>query len=1146
PIGQAGTIGASPNDMLNLQPVNLGTGRTAKFIAAGSDKTCAILDTNQLKCWGSNQYGALGLAVGNNPANGGVTSVGTTPGDIAALTPINLGTGRTAKAVTIGSWHVCALLDNNAVKCWGDNEDGSLGLGINGGGNIHGTDVGDGQNELGDALLAVNLGTGRTAKAIDAGVSHTCALLDNNQIKCWGSNSEGALGANLTSGLNVGRLSTDMGDNLRQVVLPSGRSAQAITAGGFSACALLDNEQIECWGANNFGELGVGDTATRGSSDNPMTGALVGIGTNLSAFSISMGSNHSACASVGVGWVKCWGNNGSGQLGDGDTTNRGAAPTDLGDQLPAVNLGSRAALQVAVGFNGACVALFDNSSASSLPQSNLKCWGDNTLGNLGQGDTLPRGKAGGQMGPALAQVDLGSDQNDLPYALNAVYSGGFHSCAVVSSFPFVLAQAKCWGYNVFGQLGLGDTNARGDSPGEMGDNLPFVNVGTNRTVGTIVEGLYSTCALLDTNQVKCWGFNNSGQLGLGDTNSRGDNPNEMGDSLPTVSLGTGRSVKVSTGPRTIASGWSHVCVILDNNTVKCWGANGSGQLGLGNTSARGDNANEMGNSLPTVNLGTGRTAKAITTGALHSCAILDTNQVKCWGQNNSGQLGLGDINNRGDNANEMGDSLPVVNLGTGRTAKSIAAAGNHTCALLDNNLVKCWGQNNFGQLGLGDTNNRGDNAGEMSALPTLNLGLGRTAIALVGGQSEFTCALLDDQQVKCWGQNNLGQLGQGDTNNRGDNAGELGDALHFVNLGPDRPRAYAAIAGGSDHACAVMTDGTASCWGDDGPGDLGSGINPPPQKSAPVQVVDSNFFPLQGVKAIAAGQTLSCAVLTDGTVDCWGSFANAGANSNVAVPVAGVSGAVAISIGGGQVCALLASGGASCWTVSFQAPTPATVNGLSGAIGITVGGTWACALISNGHVQCWGNDDSGQFGEAPQSSLSQPTPTNVPGITDAVALSGSNTGHHVCAVRATGNVVCWGQNRAGDIGDGSNPTNQIEPVTTVIDAPGHALTGAVGIVAGMIQHTCAVLSNGTVECWGDGGLGQLGAGAATTQLLNPSASAAAFGITNAVSVSAGDNFSCALLADGRAMCWGFDSSGELGDGSEGSIMNVTTPVPVRF
>ena len=138
----------------------------------------------------------------------------------------------------------------------------------------------------------------------------------------------------------------------------------------------------------------------------------------------------------------------------------------------------------------------------------------------------------------------------------------------------------------------------------------------------------------------------------------------------------------------------------------------------------GDGSGEMGNNLVAIELGT--TATAIAAGKYHNCAILDNSSIKCWGANATGQLGLGDSNNRGDTDimgdSEMGDNLPSVDLGTGRTARGITAGDNQTCAILDNASITCWGSNTAGQLGLGDTNNRGDNSSEMGGnLPVISL-----------------------------------------------------------------------------------------------------------------------------------------------------------------------------------------------------------------------------------------------------------------------------------------------------------------------------------------------------------------------------------------------------------------------------------------
>jgi alpha-tubulin suppressor-like RCC1 family protein len=177
----------------------------------------------------------------------------------------------------------------------------------------------------------------------------------------------------------------------------------------------------------------------------------------------------------------------------------------------------------------------------------------------------------------------------------------------------------------------------------------------------------------------------------------------------------------------------------------------------------------------------------VSVGEGHTCAILDDKSVKCWGSNSSGQLGLGDKNNRGDNSGEMGDNLPAVDLGTGRVATVVSARGYfHTCALLDDTSVKCWGsregENNQGALGLGDRETRGDESGEMGDnLPAVNLGTGRVATVIFSG-SYHNCAILDDTSLKCWGWNYYGQLGLGHTNIRGRNSWDMGDNLPAVEI----------------------------------------------------------------------------------------------------------------------------------------------------------------------------------------------------------------------------------------------------------------------------------------------------------------------------------------------------------------------------
>lgn len=405
------------------------------------------------------------------------------------------------------------------------------------------------------------------------------------------------------------------------------------------------------------------------------------------------------CALSQKGAVKCWGESAYGDLGLGDGEPRGDAPHEMGDDLPAVDLGAgRKAVTIAAGFAHACAVLDDGA---------LKCWGHASVGQLGLGDAEDRGDAQGEMGDALPAVDLGEKERIL-----ALAAGADHTCALFES-----GRVKCWGFNYSGQLGLGDTKKRGIAPDEMGSHLPFVDLGPERTARQIAAGGSHTCALLDNGTVKCWGENMDGELGLGDRNDRGTAPGQMGAALPEVDLGMGRRAMA------ITAGWDHTCALLDDGGLVCWGHNDLGQLGLGDTDSRGDDLGEMGSHLPRVDLGQELSIGAIDAGIGHGCA-LTSGGLKCWGDNGGGRLGLGDTAHRGDDPGEMGDALPFVDLGKDLWARAVRPGAMHTCALLAESGVKCWGDNYAGELGLGDTKDRGDASGEMGdALPELDLGM---------------------------------------------------------------------------------------------------------------------------------------------------------------------------------------------------------------------------------------------------------------------------------------------------------------------------------------------------------------------------------------------------------------------------------------
>lgn len=322
-------------------------------------------------------------------------------------------------------------------------------------------------------------------------------------------------------------------------------------------------------------------------------------------------------------------------------------------------------------------------------------------------------------------------------------------------------------------------------------------------------------------------------------------------------------------PVEIKSGDSHTCVRYNEGSVKCFGDGAFGQLGNGSTTDLGDAATEQGGKLTFVNLGTGRTATALATGASHSCALLDNATVKCWGQNTYGQLGNGSTTSRGDGANEMGDSLPAANIGVGRTVSKVFAFGYVTCVILDNNATKCFGRNSTGQLGQGDITNRGTSAVQMGdSLLAINLGASRFATKLSGGL-DFTCALLDNATVKCFGNSRYGQLGYDNSLTLGDGAGEMA-ALAAVNVGAGRT--VVDIGMGYNHSCVVLDNGTAKCWGRNNTAQLGLGSNvnqygtSAGDMAALPAIAFTSFTPTK----IWSGRQFSCAMNATGGTRCWG------------------------------------------------------------------------------------------------------------------------------------------------------------------------------------------------------------------------------------------------------------------------------------
>jgi cysteine-rich repeat protein len=402
--------------------------------------------------------------------------------------------------------------------------------------------------------------------------------------------------------------------------------------------------------------------------------------------------------------------------------------------------------------------------------------------------------------------------------------GDSHTCLLSRQ-----GDVRCWGRNHRGQLGIGSTDEVGSGPDQMGAALTLVDLGSDRTAVTIAAGGDHSCALLDDFTVKCWGANDHGQLGQGDIVDRGVQGGQMGAALLPIDLGPGRTA------RAISCGFDHTCALLDDGSVKCWGRNHLGQLGQSDGANRGNGPGQMGAALAPIVLG--QPAVAIDTGQNFTAAMLADGSLKVWGENNNGQAGQGHGANIGGTDPIYGDMslLDAVDVGGGEGVSLIGLADDSTCVLRTDGRLRCWGNNGFGELGHGDDVDWGTGPFQMGGvLPSTPLGPGLTEVQLTGGRGRF-CALLDNGDVKCWGRNNLGQLGLGDTNDRGDQPNEMGDDLPPVELGS--LAAVVEVRAGREHTCVRFDDEAVKCWGDNDHGQLGLG-DIEPRGDLPIEMAE--------------------------------------------------------------------------------------------------------------------------------------------------------------------------------------------------------------------------------------------------------------------------------------------------------------------
>lgn len=678
----------------------------------------------------------------------------------------------------------------------------------------------------------------------------------------------------------------------------------------------------------------------------------------------------------------------------------------------------------------------------------ISCWGDNGTGQLGAGSKVEKSNIPIKV-KGIADAIAVSTGGGITYFSN-------HTCAVHRS-----GSVYCWGGH-----GLGDVGVRSYTPKKVADinNATSVSAGVGHTcvlternevfcwghlqlkqedeiyfsqrpvkiagISDVVEISAAedyTCALHRSGQISCWGKNFVGTLGRGFYTDQTVYPPSL--------------VKDISNAVSISSKSNRSCAVLSSGKIKCWGDNRHGQLGNG----------KLSYSTVPVEVKNVSNAVSVAVGGEyfvgeHSCALLSTDEIYCWGSNNYGQIGNGEFGG-------SGWTIPArTDLGFS-DVESITTGAVHACALRSIGAIYCWGGNGEAQIG-------GTNTFDSVALPTQVSGIS-DATSVDAGDTH-TCAVHSDGTVSCWGSNYFGQLGNG------------ASGVDEISYQPVKVSGLTDVTGvtaGLFHSCALHANGTVSCWGWNHTGQLGNGIsdewtyntliNWEDEKSPiPVQV-----FGINDAVALSAGRDSTCALHSDATVSCWGAHGGVYEEEKD-------------------------------WPNEIIIPNiPQKIDNLTGIVKIASQARNTCVQNMNSEILCWGDNSYHQLGSEVRRGGVRSTysnnPLKIPGISDAISLDtgGSITyrigvesrrensrlvGVHACSLHSTGSISCWGNHYRGQLGHGEstidengNPVGSASPVVVegITDAKAISLGG---------EFSCALHSNGSVSCWGDNQDWQLG------------------------------------------------------------------------
>ena len=880
---------------------------------------------------------------------------------------------------------------------------------------------------------------------------------------------------------------------------PKGNLA-GISAGNVYSVAIDKNGNIWGWGSNSQVRLGDNTAIFKYT---PCRIGMNGLNKTFCKITIgrgAAGTANSLTAALDY-YGQAWGWGAASRTGDGTT---------VGKCYPVAVAGpARTFCKIEAG-GGHALIIDKNGRAWA--------WGNNSNGQIGDNSTTTRISPVSVLGAVKTFCEISA--------------GLLHSVAIDKN-----GRVWAWGDNGFAQIGDNSITQR---------NTPVSILGAVKTFCQISGGGYHSLAIDKNGRAWAWGFNTTGVLGDNSVASR---------QTPVCVCGAIKTFcKISAGN-------NHSLAIDKNGRAWAWGTNTTGVLGDNTTTSR---------LTPVSVLGAVKTFCQISAGATHSLAIDKNGKTWAWGATSTGQTGIGspgiyspvsvlgaiktfcqvscanwsiaiDKNGRAwgwgvNDSGYVGDNTtvskltPVSVLGAVKTFCQIATGNGNSLAIDKNGRAWAWGFNSTGQIG--------DNSVTSKLTPVSVLGAVKTFCKISGGGAS-SYAIDKNGRLWAWGSNSIGELGDNTTVSKLTPVSVLGAVKTFCQ-----------IYGGTSHCLALDKNGRAWAWGSGASGGLGD--NTTVSKLTPVSVLGA----VKTFCQIAAGNGFSYAIDKNGRAWAWGSNTGGqlgtGSVISVYTPIS-ITGVLKtfckISTGDGYSLAIDKNGRAWAWgfntngqlgdnSVTSRASPVSVLGAVKTFCKITGGGAngtpaaFSLAIDKNGRLWSWGANTTGQLGI--NSTVTQRTPVSVLGAvkTFCEISNGPNQGFAL-AIDKNGRLWSWGVNGNGQLGDNTS-TSRLTPVSVLGAVKTFCKVSAGGF------HSLAIDKNGRLWAWGNNSNGQLGNNTSgTTSVATPISVLGA--VKTFCHIAGGNSQTIAIDKNGQAWGWGFNGSGQTGDGS---ATDRLTPVSV--